>query len=54
MDKVVYLVMDEWIWKKVYDLLILYDFILEEIKSFFENKGKWLVFVKGFLESVVE
>ncbi|MCM8649844.1 FAD-dependent oxidoreductase [Lactiplantibacillus sp. E932] len=53
-DKVAYLVMDERTWKKVYDLLILHDFTPEEIKSFFENKGKRPVFVKGSLESAAE
>jgi len=53
-DRISYLVMDERTWKAFYDLLVLHDFLPEEIKGFFDNQDKKPVFAKGSLADVAK
>lgn len=54
-DQIAFIVMDERIWKRFYELLLKYGFTEDEIKGYFDLEGKKSpILVKGSLEEVAE
>lgn len=54
-DKVCYIVMDERIWQRFYELMLKYGFTADEVAGFFALDGKKSpVLVKGDLKTVAE